>query len=376
MKVAIVGAGIHGLSLAWALARQGHGVTLIDRGAIPNPDNSSFDQHRLIHDFNRRRCSRLPGIDEAFAAWHEVFRDIGPFYVETGAIRLFADADAAARAAQALRGAGIACRALDRAARCEALPALRIDHEAGAVMTVRGGILLADRIAVALAQWLADNGVTLRPRIDVATIDVGNAAAMTTAGEAIKADLLLVAAGASTAQLLPALAGRIGARRQVVAYLKPPAALRALWRRSPIYLGLGDADDLWGAPPVAGTDLKIAAGCLARPSDPSQSNARAVAPWDVPALLACYRPHLPEIDTYELLRSAVCFYATSADGELIAEPLDGDRRVWVVSGCDGGDYKLAPALALNLASRLTAPAHARAHVSAATACGADRRHSR
>src|SRR4051794_38488005 len=37
MKVAIVGAGIAGLSLAWALHKRGVAVSLFDQGAIPNP---------------------------------------------------------------------------------------------------------------------------------------------------------------------------------------------------------------------------------------------------------------------------------------------------------------------------------------------------
>jgi len=48
MKVTIVGAGIMGLSVAWALHGQGHQVMVYEQGTIPNPLASSVDQHRLI----------------------------------------------------------------------------------------------------------------------------------------------------------------------------------------------------------------------------------------------------------------------------------------------------------------------------------------
>ena len=46
--IAIVGGGIVGLSTAYWLAKAGHGVTVVERGPIPNPEAASADHHRLI----------------------------------------------------------------------------------------------------------------------------------------------------------------------------------------------------------------------------------------------------------------------------------------------------------------------------------------
>jgi len=352
MNVGIIGAGIHGLTLAWALTQDGHTVTVLEQADLPNRNNASFDQHRLIHDFDSGARGVRPTITQAFEAWRVLARDIGSVYVETGAIRVFTEAAEAERALAGLREAGVAHVLLDRHSFAEALPALRPTAECRAIMTERGGILLADRIATALIRWLAAHGVTLRSHTPVNAIDVDGAAALLASGEIVRVDLLVVAAGAWTAHIVPSLADCVGANRQFVAFFEPPAHLKAAWRRSPIFIGLGGVGDLWGAPPVAGTHLKLASGSLARASSPTDASDCVVRDEDTLALLARYRDHLVQIDSYRLLDTSVCFYSTARDGEPICRAIDDDRRrVWVVAGADGSDYKLAPALALSLASR-------------------------
>jgi hypothetical protein len=239
---------------------------------------------------------------------------------------------------------------LDADALRRLLPGFRL-HAGYGVLTTRGGVLLADRIAAALVTWLAAHGATLRAQTSVATIDIARATIALDSGDTLRPEMLVIAAGAATARLIPELAQRVGARRQIVVYLKPPPAHHEAWRQAPVFVELGSDDKHWGAPPVCGTDLKLAAGAQSRAVDGCERESRAVTGAEAMALLRRFRPLIPDLDAYEMLGMKACVYATGMSG-LFVEALDTDRKVWVIGGGDGGDYKRAPAVALALAARL------------------------
>ena len=77
MKISVVGAGIAGLSTAWALAKQGHSVILFEQGTIPNPMGASGDHHRIIRRAYGAGSGYGAAITEAYEAWDKVWADLG-----------------------------------------------------------------------------------------------------------------------------------------------------------------------------------------------------------------------------------------------------------------------------------------------------------
>ena len=85
MRVIVVGAGVVGLSAAWALSRAGHQSVVLDQGPIPNPLAASHDRHRLIRLAHSEGDGRGLTVHDAFAAWDRLWADLGrSHYVETG----------------------------------------------------------------------------------------------------------------------------------------------------------------------------------------------------------------------------------------------------------------------------------------------------
>jgi sarcosine oxidase len=78
MRVTVVGAGIMGLTTAWALTKRGHEVTLVEQGAsIPSPLAASGDQHRMIRRAYGAQGGYAALITEAYDAWDELWADLG-----------------------------------------------------------------------------------------------------------------------------------------------------------------------------------------------------------------------------------------------------------------------------------------------------------
>ena len=235
MKVIIIGAGIVGLSAAWALTKGGHEVTLIDQGSIPNPHSASFDQHRMIRPHYGAQVGYTRMVAEAWQAWEMLWQDLGERHdAKTGVLAIDLGNHEWMKATKsALEETGTAFETLTNAEVANKTPVLNVAKSAWGLFAPEAGVLFADRIVNALAQWLRLQGVELRENSHVAAIEQNNACVTLTSGEELLADALVIAAGAWTGFLLPELRNRIEPIRSTVSYVAPPPELRSNWERGP-----------------------------------------------------------------------------------------------------------------------------------------------
>lgn len=348
MHVLVIGAGIAGLSTAWALAKRGHSVTLLEQaGGMPNPLSASGDQHRMI----RRAYGRADGyartITEAFEAWDELWRDLGrTHYAPCGVLAVSQrPGDEAELLREGLERNGNPYRLLQPAEAARDYPFLDPATFRYAYLSREGGVLFSRRIAEDMVRWLGGHGVRLVPGMRVTGLDPGAGRATTASGEAFSADRVVVAAGAWVLRLLPGLSGRLATYRTAVAYLDPPEDLRAAWEHAPAILDIGGDADGYVLPPVGGTGLKVGAGVHKRPADDPDAD-REEEPGEGERLRDRFSPPFARIAEYRVARVVTCAYTFTADSRFFAA---ATGRVVAVSACSGHGYKFGAAVGRRVA---------------------------
>ena len=353
-RVVVVGGGVLGLASAWALARRGHAVTLLEAApAFPAPGGSSNDEGRIIRHAYGTMTGYAAMMPAAFAAWRAVFAATGQDrFVPLRAVyalRIEGPFAAAVAATQAAMGLGF--RDLD-AAELAALPMLTRAGLKRAVEIEGSGMLLARPILDDLLALLPRLGVDLRCGARVARIAPGRVTLAD--GTALAADAVIAAAGPALPLLLPEASAAAGLRvsLQSLAYLEPPAELAAAWAAAPLLLcrlPQQAAGGVYVLPPRAGTRLKIGDYATDEPGEAWRDDpSHPPHPGRRAALLEAGARAIADFDRYRVLEQRHCLYTMAPEDRFVLRP--AQEGVWLASACSGHGFKLAALMGLGLAA--------------------------
>ncbi|MDT7729242.1 MAG: hypothetical protein QOI21_5818 [Actinomycetota bacterium] len=336
LRVVIVGAGITGLLTAIRCVLDGHRVVLLERGPIPHPGSTSFDQHRALR-------ALVPG-DVAgtlrAAALHKCWRELDSLlcehlpgaclYRRVGVLTALPPGELSSAVATA-GAARLPIRVVDPLG----YPHIGFPPGSAAVLEPHAGTLLADRVLHASARWLRHHPLAeLRPGREVTGVDPVTARVWLADGTTESGDVVLVAVGPWSAALVER---PVTLHRQTMVYLRPPPELAHGWAATPTVGGIGADGRAWLLPSVAGTSLKISTDAARRevttPADADDDGPD----WAERVLTAGI---VSEVDRYAVTAVKHCHYATAAGGGTDYERVG--PAVWARSASGGDGFRTAP----------------------------------
>ncbi|WP_327134574.1 FAD-binding oxidoreductase [Streptomyces sp. NBC_01343] len=342
--VVVVGAGVTGLLTAVECALAGHRVSVLDRGPIPNPRSGSYDQHRVVRTLGPDDADATRRMTAAHRRWRELENLFGTrLFRPVGVVRAWPR-----ERLPALVSAAAEAGARVRTVEPRELPYLEFPPDSAGVLDAAGGVLLAARALEAAVRWLgAHPAVTLRPYREVTGIDTDRAGVRLSGGERQAADLVLVAAGPWTRDLVGEQP--VVLHRQTMVYLHPPPDAARWWARAPAAGGLGPDGRGWAVPPGDGTLLKISSDAVCRAVDTTaDGDAEDQAPWT--ERLAAAAP-LTGLGRYTVAAVKTCHYAADAEtgGPRLVR---AGPAVWARAACGGSGFASAPLVAGHIAGVL------------------------
>ncbi|MTI45551.1 sarcosine oxidase [Roseibium hamelinense] len=346
MNIIVVGAGISGLSTAWALTKQGVSVTLVEQGPVPNPLGASGDQHRIIRRAYGGQGGYQRRIGAAFDAWDALWDDLGESHYENTGFLLLSQTpgDEGEQYRDGLADGGYPFEQMSGGQTQDRYPFIDGNTLRFGAFSTEGGVLLCQKIAIGLRSWLRQNGAEVREHTRVLALDRDIGSVTLEGGQMLHADKIIVTAGAWTLGLLPELASSLTTYRTAVAYLTPPEDLRSHWENAPVILDVGGPVDGYVLPPVAGTGLKVGAGVHKRRSDPNVD--RSPAPGEGEVIRDLFSPPFCRIAEYGIADVVTCAYTFTRDEHFYLQDMG---KVTAVSACSGHGYKFGAVVGQKLA---------------------------
>jgi sarcosine oxidase len=343
--VGIVGLGAMGSMAALELVRRGRKVIGFDRFHPPHVFGSSHGRTRIIREAYFEHPQYVPFVQRAYERWADLERESGrKLLVPTGGLMIGApDGGLVAGARRSAVEHGLLHEELPAKEVRRRFPVFRLaDHEV-ALYEPRAGVLFPED-AVDTALGLAGaGGASLRFDQPVTAWNAGEAITVRTAGERYRVDRLVVAAGAWMAGELPRAALSLRVARQVLHWFGAagdPAAVAP--ERMPIFIWEWAPGEMFYGFPDFGEGVKVAIHHQGEPADPDHVR-RTVLPGEADRLRSVLATRLPAA-AGPLLKSCVCLYTNTPDGDFIVDRHPDDARVVLASPCSGHGFKFAPAL--------------------------------
>ena len=322
-EVAVVGAGIMGSATAYALARQGRDVVLLEQFRVGNNRGSSHGRSRIV----RLAYPEVEFVElakEAFAGWRELEEESGQELLELNGLLELVETSAQS-SADALAAAGAEYELLDADGAASRWP-VGVPDGWTVLFQPEAGIVRADLAHRAFVDGALAHGARLEEETRVESLD------------GLDAKVIVVTAGPWIGDFFPDLPVRT--TRETLAYFRREGApLPAVAQLDPETRGhlIYSLHD-----PVHGLKAGVHHGGVTigpdEPGEPDPAVVERVSKW----IARTYLDADPDP-----IGAETCMYTTTPDEHFI---LERRGKIVIGSACSGHGFKFAPAIGSRLAA--------------------------
>lgn len=345
-QIVIIGAGIVGLSAAYALLEQGmHKVRVLEQAAVNHVRSTSASISRLLRFEYGADAFYSRMVQLSLKLWRDLEQKTQrTLYTPTGLLSLGREGEEVERARDIALGLGLSSEYLTEQTGRQRFPQFEFKNYNVLTYNTEGGILHASTCLQTLRRAILDLGgeiVENRRVTQIVHESSGRPIHLRLcSGEETAADRVVVSVGPWVHRLLGGLCLPITLTRQYILYFSG---------LTPASFGVGVfpafvEKDLYGFPIHKGSRrwLKIASHEFGRPVDPDA----AVLIEDAVIASTVYRARalLPALHRAELAHVEACIYDVSPDENFILDYLPGDQRITLATGLSGHGFKFGPLL--------------------------------
>jgi monomeric sarcosine oxidase len=365
--VVVVGAGAVGAAAAYALARRGARVLLLEQEQVGHARGSSHGGSRIFR-YTHPSIAEAAIMPAMAALWRELEAEAGESLLEMCGGLFIARPDDLflVNAMAALEALEIPFERLDATDMARRYPQFRLRDDEIALFQPRSGILAASRAVAAMVRAAQRAGATLCTDVRVHAIAPNQGGVTLTVSDKghtqqISVGRVVIAAGPWAKQLLAPLLPNpltLNVTHQQVAYYRANQLQQWSTQRAPIYI-FSEEPHLYGFPIFERPGyIKVALELLDTVVDPDQP--RTVRTAEIEALSATVATRLAGIDP-EPANVELCLYTETPERAFLIDRHPEHPQIVFAAGMSGRGFKFAIGLGELLAHLATTPSGAYEH---------------
>jgi sarcosine oxidase len=344
--VIVIGLGATGGAAFYHLARNGMHVLGLDAASPPHDGGSSHGGTRIYRQAYYEAPEYVPLALRALELWHELEREMNQtLFVRTGALTIGPEhGELVSGAVLSAQKHAIPHEALERDEVVRRFPAFAPPDGTVALFEPTAGVLMVEECIAAHISLARKHGGDARMNETVTALEEGQGQVVvrTSRGEH-RAERVIVAAGAWTPRLL-GIEHAFLVTRETVHWLNPRSP-NAKAPDCPVSMIQFDEGPIFYSIPDFGQGFKAGLHHAGPVTDPSNAPVHAS---DADQVLQIAERLVPGA-AGRVLKSAPCYYTTTADHHFAIGALATAPGIIVASACSGHGFKFAPALGEHLA---------------------------